>query len=107
MDEYEVSLTLPVEASSLIEAVEEFRGDVMSGVEYVYGVSAPDGRMYTVDAEGWQVKDHGPRDRYLAKIEKVDALIEAVKVMMREPFPHRDQIQRVTDAREALLAFRM
>lgn len=107
MDEYDVSLTLPVEASSLIEAVEEFRADVLSGVEYVYGVSAPDGRMYTVDAEGWQVKDHGPRDRYLAKIEKVDELIEAVKSMCREQFPYQDQFQRVADAREALLAFRM
>jgi len=55
MNEYQVSLSLSIEATTVPDAVKEFRWDVANGPAYVYAVDDGE-RLWHFDAEDGQAR---------------------------------------------------
>lgn len=72
MHEFQVILSLPVEAETVEGAVEEFRWDVANGPAYVYTVDSGEG-LVTYDAENGEITpaeriDKGALDALAVKV---------------------------------------
>jgi hypothetical protein len=100
MNEYDVTLSLTVDADNITDAIEEFRHDARYGTDYVYRVDTGDA-LYnydTADSTRTEVVrlDKGTLDA------RIDALVDAVRDLHRESFPYRDHYERVAEARAEL-----
>lgn len=99
-NEFQVSLSLAVEAKNIHDAIEEFKWDVANGPDYVYAVDTGDA-LYSYDTENG-VRTETPRIDKGTLDAAIDALVTAVHDYHSEDYPYPVHFENIETAKLGL-----